>query len=79
VVGGGTGAPSGGPPAGTTQALQLGINTTVPSGTTISDQVGNNPTSQPRTDPVCEAANCQGLPSGGPALIGTIIIIIKRP
>jgi hypothetical protein len=71
--------PSGGPPGGTTQALQLGINTTVPSGATISDQVGSNPTSQPRTDPVCEAANCQGLPSGGPALIGTIIIIIKRP
>ncbi|HET9709291.1 MAG TPA: tetratricopeptide repeat protein [Gemmatimonadales bacterium] len=79
VVGGGAGAPSGGPPAGTTQALQLGINTTVPSGTTISDQVGSSPTSQPRTDPVCEAANCQGLPKGGPALIGTIIIIIKRP
>jgi tetratricopeptide (TPR) repeat protein len=79
VVGGGTGAPSGGPPAGTTQALQLGINTTVPSGTTISDQIGNNNQNQPRTDPVCEAANCQGLPSGGPALIGTIIIIIKRP
>src|SRR5215831_14944584 len=80
VIGGGTGAPSGGAPTtGTTQALQQGINTTVPSGTTISDQVGSNPTSQPRTDPVCEAANCQGLPKGGPALIGTIIIIIKRP
>jgi tetratricopeptide (TPR) repeat protein len=79
VVGGGTGAPSGGGPTGTTQALQLGINTTVPSGTTISDQIGNNNTNQPRTDPVCEAANCQGLPKGGPALIGTIIIIIKRP
>jgi tetratricopeptide (TPR) repeat protein len=79
VVGGGSGAPSGGPLAGTTQALQLGINTTVPSGATITDQVGSNPTSQPRTDPVCEAADCQGLPKGGPALIGTIIIIIKRP
>lgn len=79
VVGGGSGAPSGGPPGGATQALQLGINTTVPSGTTISDQIGSNPVSQPRTDPVCEAANCQGLPKGGPALIGTIIIIIQRP
>jgi len=80
VVGGGTGAPSSGPPAGTTQALQLGINTTVPSGATISDQTGNNNnTNQARTDPVCEAANCQGLPKGGPSLIGTIIIIIKRP
>ncbi len=79
VVGGGTGAPSSGPPTGTTQALQLGINTTVPSGATISDQVGNTNPNTPRTDPVCEAANCQGLPKGGPSLIGTIIIIIKRP
>lgn len=79
VVGGGAGAPSGGLPAGTTQALQQGINTTVPSGTTISDQIGSTSPNQPRTDPVCEAANCQGLPKGGPALIGTIIIIIKRP
>jgi tetratricopeptide (TPR) repeat protein len=80
VVGGGTGAPSGGPPAGTTQALQLGINTTVPSGTTISDQIGgNNNSNQPRTDPLCEASTCQGLTGGGPSLIGTIIIIIKRP
>jgi tetratricopeptide (TPR) repeat protein len=78
VVGGGAGVPSGGPPAGTTQALQLGINTTVPSGATISDQVGNNPTSQPRTDPLCEAADCQG-PIKPPTVIGTIIIIIKRP
>jgi tetratricopeptide (TPR) repeat protein len=80
VVGGGTGLPSSGPTSGgTLGALQQGINTTVPSGTTISDQVGNNPVTEPRTDPVCEAANCQGLPKGGPALIGTIIIIIKRP
>jgi hypothetical protein len=34
---------------------------------------------QPRSDPLCEAANCQGLTGGGHALIGTIIIIIKRP
>ena len=79
VVGGGTGVPSAGPPGGTTQALQAGINTTVPSGATIVDQTGSVTTpSQPRTDPLCEAADCQG-PVNPPSVIGTIIIIIRRP
>ena len=69
---------SAGPSGGTTGALQAGINTTVPSGAAISDQVGSNPTTQPRTDPLCEAADCQG-PVNPPSVIGTIIIIIKRP
>ena len=79
VVGGGTGVPSAGPPSGTAQALQAGINTTVPSGATIVDQTGSvTPPSQPRTDPLCEAKDCQG-PVNPPSVIGTIIIIIKRP
>lgn len=80
VVGGGAGGPSNGPPpGGATQALQLGINTTVPSGTTIVDATGSTtPPSQPRPDPLCEAADCQG-PVNPPSVIGTIIIIIKRP
>ena len=79
VVGGGAGVPSGGPPAGIGQTLALGVNGTVP-GAPVPDQGGNNGTvTQPRTDPLCEAANCQGLTGGGPSLIGTIIIIIKRP
>ncbi|HTH64992.1 MAG TPA: tetratricopeptide repeat protein [Gemmatimonadales bacterium] len=79
IVGGGSVGPSSGPPAGTTQALQLGINTTVPSGATIVDQTGSGtPPSQQRPDPLCEAADCQG-PVANPTVIGTIIIIIKRP
>lgn len=80
IVGGGpVGPPGGGPPAGTTQALQLGINTTVPSGATIVDATGSGtPPNQQRPDPLCEAADCQG-PTKNPTAIGTIIIIIKRP
>jgi TolB-like protein len=80
IVGGGN-LPGGSGPSGTAEALQLGINTTVPSGATIVDATGTptNPTNQSRPDPVCEAADCQGLPKPGPQVIGTIIIIIKRP
>ena len=80
VGGGGTGPAAGGPPAGTTQALTLGINTTVPSGTTVVDATGGtgNAPNQQRPDPLCEAADCQG-PVKNPTVTGTIIIIIKRP
>jgi len=80
IVGGGpVGGPGGGPSAGTAQALQLGINTTVPSGATIVDATGSGtPPNQQRPDPLCEAADCQG-PTKNPTAIGTIIIIIKRP
>lgn len=78
----------------TTTSLTNAVNTTVPSGTSIIDAVpttttitiasggggstgptiGLPPTSP---NPACEAANCQG--PQNVALIGTIIIIVKRP
>lgn len=78
----------------TTTSLTNAVNTTVPSGTSIIDAVPTTTTitlasggggstgptiGLPPTNPnpVCEAANCQG--PQNVALIGTIIIIIKRP
>jgi tetratricopeptide (TPR) repeat protein len=80
VVGGGGGPSGGGPSPGIGQTLALGVNGTVP-GAPVPDQGGGTTgtVTQPRSDPLCEAANCQGLTGGGHALIGTIIIIIKRP
>ncbi len=80
VVGGG--APAGlGEATGGSGALASALNNVVPSGASIVDQtpttggIVNPPT---RPDPVCEVAGCQG-PGGNPGLIGTIIIIIRRP
>lgn len=62
-------------------SLTLAINNAVPSGASVVDltpttgSIVNPPT---RPDPVCEVAGCQG-PGGNPGLIGTIIIIIRRP
>jgi hypothetical protein len=80
AVVGGASPSGGGPSPGIGQTLALGVNGTVP-GAPVPDQGGGTTgtVTQPRTDPLCEAANCQGLTGGGNALIGTIIIIIKRP
>lgn len=79
----------------TTTSLTTAVNSAVPSGTSIIDGVpttstieiaagggggGTGPTvGLPPTNPnpVCEAANCQG--PQNVALIGTIIIIVRRP
>ena len=62
-------------------SLTVAINNAVPSGAAIVDltpttgSIANPPT---RPDPVCEVGRCEG-PGGNPGLIGTIIIIIRRP
>jgi tetratricopeptide (TPR) repeat protein len=78
IVGGGL--PLGPPSPGVSNALTLAINNAVPSGAAMVDLT---PTTQsislPGTDPnrICEPANCQG-PTRS-SLIGSIIIIIRRP
>jgi tetratricopeptide (TPR) repeat protein len=77
IVGGGQ---TGSSVPATSDALTLAINNAVPSGATM---VSQTPTTEaislPVTDPnrICESANCQG-PTRS-SLIGTIIIIIRRP
>ena len=79
----------------TTTSLTTAVNATVPSGTSTLDGVPSTSTIEiaaggggggtvptiglPPTNPnpVCEAANCQG--PQNVALIGTIIIIVRRP
>lgn len=79
VVGGVSGGGAGGP-GGEGNSLANALNNVVPSGASIVDLTpttgGITPPSRP--DPVCEVAQCQG-PGGNPGLIGTIIIIIRRP
>jgi len=78
VVGGGTTEAATSTP-GTAQTLQLGINAAVPSGAGILVETPTTEVNvQSRSDPLCEAADCQG-PIKPPTQIGTIIIIIKRP
>ena len=78
VVGGVSGGAGG--PTGEGNTLANALNNVVPSGASIVDLTpttgGITPPSRP--DPVCEVAQCQG-PGGNPGLIGTIIIIIRRP
>jgi len=91
IIGGaGPGAAEG--PTGGTGALANALNNVVPSGASLVDQTptsndmgvtqtttgGGTVTPPSRPDPVCEVAVCQG-PGGNPGLIGTIIIIIRRP
>ena len=85
-------APGAGGPTGGNGALTSALNNVVPSGASIVDQTptsddmgvvqtttgGGTVTPPSRPDPVCEVAGCQG-PGGNPGLIGTIIIIIRRP
>jgi len=73
VVGGASAEGAGGL-GGEGSALANALNSVVPSGASIVDL--NPPPARP--DPVCEIAQCQG-PGGNPGLIGTIIIIIRRP
>ncbi len=78
IIGGGGGVTGGTGFEGGTLANAL--NTVVPSGATLVDQTPTPGAVPPpsRPDPVCEVANCQG-PGGTPGVIGTIIIIIRRP
>jgi len=75
------GAAQGGTPGGTTDALTIAVNSTVPSGAGIlSSTLTTTELNLPvRNDPVCEAAGCGGPTQPPPLAIGTIIIIIKRP
>lgn len=77
---GGTGPDATGGMTGGGYALSNALNNVVPSGAAIVDQTptSGSITPPPRPDPVCEVAGCQG-PGGNPGLIGTIIIIIRRP
>ncbi len=91
MIGGGAAEGPGGPTGGNS-ALASALNNVVPSGASIVDQTptsndmgvvqtttgGGTVTPPSRPDPVCEVAVCQG-PGGNPGLIGTIIIIIRRP
>jgi len=78
IVGGGT--PTSTASSNASTALTLAINNAVPSGASIVDVTPTTGSITPpsRPDPVCEVAGCQG-PGGNPGLIGTIIIIIRRP
>lgn len=79
IIGGGTPGGAAGP-GEATGALAGAINTVVPSGATLVSETPSTETvSLPATDPnrLCEQANCQG-PTRS-SLIGTIIIIIRRP
>jgi hypothetical protein len=78
IVGGGT--PASQPSSLASNSLTLAINNAVPSGASIVDVTPTTGSITPpsRPDPVCEVAGCQG-PGGNPGLIGTIIIIIRRP
>lgn len=78
IVGGGT--PTSTASSNANTALTLAINNAVPSGASIVDVTPTTGSITPpsRPDPVCEVAGCQG-PGGNPGLIGTIIIIIRRP
>jgi tetratricopeptide (TPR) repeat protein len=78
IVGGGTAATQ--PSSLASNALTIAINSAVPSGASIVDVTPTTGSITPpsRPDPVCEVAACQG-PGGNPGLIGTIIIIIRRP
>jgi tetratricopeptide (TPR) repeat protein len=78
AVGGATPSGSSG---GTTDALTVAVNATVPSGAAIvSGTLSTTELNLPlRNDPVCEAAGCGGPTQPPPLAIGTIIIIIKRP
>jgi tetratricopeptide (TPR) repeat protein len=60
-------------------ALTLAINNAVPSGATLMSQTPTTQAITLPTDPnrICESANCEG-PTRA-SLIGTIIIIIRRP
>ncbi len=86
------GGPADGPggPTGGNSALASALNNVVPSGVATLEQVsvgGGTAESQtpstgtgipPSRPDVCEFAGCQG-PGGNLGLIGTIIIIIRRP
>ena len=80
IVGGGASVGGGEATLGNS-ALVNALNNVIPSGAAIVDltpstgTIANPPT---RPDPVCEVAGCQG-PGGNASLIGTIIIIIRRP
>jgi hypothetical protein len=78
VIGGGAALGPAAPAVSST--LTLAINNAVPSGATLVNLTPTTETiSLPVTDPnrLCEPANCQG-PTRS-SLIGTIIIIIRRP
>jgi tetratricopeptide (TPR) repeat protein len=77
---GGSGPDATGGPTGSGYSLANALNNVVPSGAAIVDQTPTTGSITPpsRPDPVCEVAGCQG-PGGNPGLIGTIIIIIRRP
>jgi tetratricopeptide (TPR) repeat protein len=91
IIGGGVGEGPSGPSRGSVE-LASALNSVVPSGASLVDQLptgdqiagvqtntsGGSVTPPSRPDPVCEVAGCQG-PGGNPGLIGTIIIIIRRP
>ena len=77
IVGGGTPTQ---PTSLASNSLIQAINNAVPSGASIVEVTPTTGSITPpsRPDPVCEVAGCQG-PGGNPGLIGTIIIIIRRP
>ncbi len=80
IVGGAGGGGAATGVTGGTYGLANALNSVVPTGAAIVDQTATpgSITPPPRPDPVCEVAGCQG-PGGNPGLIGTIIIIIRRP
>jgi Tfp pilus assembly protein PilF len=72
-------APSGGTTTTTSGTLATAINGTVPSGVPTIESVTTSTNTPPptNTNPVCEGAGCSG--PQNVALIGTIVIIIRRP